>query len=165
MILVTVGMQLGFDRLIQAIDDLAPTLPTQVFAQIGKGTYKPRNIETAVNIAPVEFDKLLQRTTLIIAHAGIGTVLTAQRHRKPILLFPRRAALGEHRNDHQLATVKELCGRSRIVVAMDVEDLPSAIGQGLTLDISETPDLPQRDKLRSAIESFIVRGDLLDSQG
>jgi len=160
MILVTVGMQLGFDRLIEALDELAPTLEVPVFAQIGKGTYKARNMETATSISPVEFDKLLERTTLIVAHAGIGTVLTAQRHRKPILLFPRRAALGEHRNDHQLATVKELQGRSGIIVAMDVPDLPEAIGKGLAMDMSELPVYPQRDKLRSAIENFILGGDL-----
>lgn len=160
MILVTVGMQLGFDRLIQAIDELAPTLPVPVFAQIGKGTYQPRNMETAISISPVEFDKLLDRTTLIVSHAGIGTVLTAQRHNKPILLFPRSAAMGEHRNDHQLATVKELQGRPGIAVAMTVEELPSAINAGLTLAMNEAAVFPQRKKLRTAIESFIINGDL-----
>lgn len=160
MILVTVGMQLGFDRLIEAMDQLAPSLPVPVFAQTGKGTYHPRNLASVPSISPVEFDALLERTTLIVAHAGIGTVLTAQRHRKPILLFPRRAAMGEHRNDHQLATVKELKGRAGIVVAFDAEDLPGAIKDGLALQIAEQPAVPQRDRLRSAIEGFIRGGDL-----
>lgn len=38
MILATVGMQLGFDRLIKAMDALAPGLGQPVIAQVGKGT-------------------------------------------------------------------------------------------------------------------------------
>ena len=41
----------------------------------------------------------------IVAHAGMGTILTALETGKRLLVMPRRAALGEHRNDHQLATV------------------------------------------------------------
>ena len=44
--------------------------------------------------------------TAIVAHAGMGTILTALEIGKPLLVMPRRAALGEHRNDHQLATAR-----------------------------------------------------------
>lgn len=160
MILVTVGMQLGFDRLIEAMDELAPTLPMPVFAQVGKGTYKARNIETAASISPTDFDKLIAGTRLLVAHAGIGTVLTAQKFRKPILLFPRRASMGEHRNDHQLATVGQLQGRAGIVVAMNTEDLPAAIDTGLRMDLPESPVVPQRDRLKASLEAFITSGKL-----
>ncbi|MGO8484848.1 hypothetical protein AB9F39_37290, partial [Rhizobium leguminosarum] len=36
---------------------------------------------------------------------------------------PRQAALGEHRNDHQLATVSQLVGRPGIYVAHPDDDL------------------------------------------
>ncbi|MCY1670487.1 glycosyltransferase [Novosphingobium sp. SL115] len=160
MILVTVGMQLGFDRLIEAMDELAPSLPMPVFAQVGKGTYKARNIETATSISPTDFDKLIADTRLLVAHAGIGTVLTAQKFRKPILLFPRRASMGEHRNDHQLATVGQLQGRSGIVVAMTVDELPAAIDAGLQMDLPERPVVPQRDRLKASLEAFIIGGKL-----
>ncbi|MEO1220884.1 MAG: glycosyltransferase, partial [Pseudomonadota bacterium] len=115
MILVTVGMQLGFDRLIKAMDDLAPNLGIEVIAQIGRGEYQPQNMESRISIAPAEFAKLVERCRLIVAHAGIGTVLTAQRFQKPILLMPRRYDHGEHRNDHQVATVRHLQGRSGLL--------------------------------------------------
>ena len=92
MIIVTVGMQLGFDRLIAAMDDLAPGLGVPVIAQTGKGSYAPRNMEARVKIAPSEFEELVGQCRLIVAHAGIGTVLTAARCAKPILLMPRRAS-------------------------------------------------------------------------
>lgn len=158
MILVTVGMQLSFDRLINAMDDLAPHLPLPVMAQTGIGKYVPVNMKSVSSISPLEFGQILSNTTLIVSHAGIGTVLTAQRHRKPIVLFPRRAAMGEHRNDHQLATAKELSDRPGIVVAMNEGDLPDAINKALSMDMSITPVFPERDRLRSAIENFINTG-------
>ena len=158
MILVTVGMQLSFDRLIKAMDDLAPRLHLPVMAQTGIGKYVPKNMNHTSSISPLEFSEILSTTTLIVAHAGIGTVLTAQRHRKPIVLFPRRAAMGEHRNDHQLATAKELSDRTGIVVAMNEAELPEAINKGLSMDMSITPVFPERDRLRSSIENFINIG-------
>jgi UDP-N-acetylglucosamine transferase subunit ALG13 len=43
---------------------------------------------------------------LLIAHAGIGFILTAMELQKLIVLFPRKASLGEHRNENQFPNVK-----------------------------------------------------------
>ena len=77
MILVTVGMQLGFDRLIAAMDRIAPDLGLPVIAQTGKGTYRPQHMDARPRIAPAEFEALVSEARLIVSHAGIGTVLTA----------------------------------------------------------------------------------------
>lgn len=161
MILLTVGMQLAFDRLVRAVDELAPDLEMPVVAQTGRGTYAARNIRTLESIAPGEFDAMIRNTRLIVAHAGIGTVLTAQKFRKPILLFPRRAALGEHRNDHQLATVAQLKGRPGVIVVEDEAGLRAGIEAGLAIDIVGEPEVPRREQLRQALHNFIVEGRLL----
>jgi UDP-N-acetylglucosamine transferase subunit ALG13 len=154
-IIVTVGMQLGFDRLIAAMDGLAPDLGMNVIAQTGKGTYAPRNMEVRTKIAPAEFEALVEKAQLIVAHAGIGTVLTAARCRKPIVLMPRRADLGEHRNDHQLATVNQLAGRPGILIAADETELPARIAEGLAItDWSATPS-PTARRLHDALAGFI----------
>lgn len=155
MIIVTVGMQLGFDRLIEAMDRLAPELGMPVIAQTGKGAYQPHNMEARVKIAPSEFDGLIGHARLIVAHAGIGTVLTAARCNKPILLMPRRADFGEHRNDHQLATVRKLAGRPGILVAADESELAPRIAEGLALtDWSAEPSATAR-QLHTALAAFI----------
>lgn len=160
MILVTVGMQLGFDRLIEAMDRLAPNLGMDVIAQVGKGEYKPANMETRISIAPAEFEQLIERCDLIVSHAGIGTVLTAQRFGKPILLFPRRFDHGEHRNDHQVATAHHLQGRSGLLVAMDEKELESQITAGLSMNAANAPISPSAAQLRQAISNFIENGEL-----
>jgi UDP-N-acetylglucosamine transferase subunit ALG13 len=154
-IIVTVGMQLGFDRLIRAMDTLAPTLGMPIIAQTGKGTYRPRNMEARTKIAPAEFEILVGEARLIVAHAGIGTVLTAARCTKPILLMPRRANLEEHRNDHQLATVRKLAGRPGILVAMDETELPERIEEGLALRDHAAAQSPTARQLHAALAAFI----------
>jgi UDP-N-acetylglucosamine transferase subunit ALG13 len=153
-------MQLGFDRLIQAMDDLAPEFGMEVIAQIGRGEYVPRNMEARIGIAPDEFEKLVERCQLIVAHAGIGTILTAQRFKKPILLMPRRFDRGEHRNDHQVATVRHLHGRSGLLIAMDESELEARIAEGLTLSSAKVELSQSAFQLRSAIAGFIETGEL-----
>lgn len=155
MILVTVGMQLGFDRLIKAMDALAPTLGQTVIAQTGKGAYQPANMQARISIAPAEFERLVAEANLIVSHARIGTVLTAARFEKPILLFPRRAALGEHRNDHQLATVRNLAGRPGILVAEEEAELPARIAAGLALEDWAAAPSPTAQQLHEAVSQFI----------
>jgi len=159
-ILVTVGMQLGFDRLIEAMDGLAPDLEMEVIAQVGRGEYAPKNMDTRISIPPAEFEQLVGRCRLIVAHAGIGTVLTAQRFGKPILLFPRRFDQGEHRNDHQVATARNLQGRSGLLVAMDAEELKARISEGLAMDVADAPISPSAKQLRKAIGAFIETGKI-----
>lgn len=160
MILVTVGMQLGFDRLIRAMDQIAPQLALPVFAQTGPGNYAPRNMTAKAGIAPEEFDQLISSAKLLVSHAGIGTLLVAQRLQKPIIMFPRRAALGEHRNDHQLATVKGLDGRPGVIVAMKEAELPGAIACGLAMTISPDGSPPAGAQLEQAVDAFIRTGKL-----
>lgn len=160
MILVTVGMQLGFDRLIEAMDALAPGLETPVVAQIGRGSYVPQNMEAHTSIPPQDFEAMVAASKVIVSHAGIGSVLTAARHSKPIVLFPRRASLGEHRNDHQLATVANLSDRPGILVAETEGDLKEQIYRGLAYGEVSYRASHQADALNRAVAQFIETGAL-----
>lgn len=158
MILVTVGLQLGFDRLIEAMDRLAPSLGVPVIAQTGKGRYVPLNMEAHETIAPASFEALVEKSELIVSHAGIGSILTAARLSKPIVLVPRRADLNEHRNDHQMATVRKLGGRSGILIASDESELPERIAQARALGESPFLQSPSAQQLNEALARFIEQG-------
>lgn len=127
MIFLTVGTQLPFDRMVRALDQIAPDLDWPVFGQIGKSDYRPRHFNWAETLDPHAFEDKFRAASIIASHAGIGTVLTAQRLGKPIVLFPRQARYGEHRNDHQLATSARLEGRAGIAIARTREDLVRAL--------------------------------------
>lgn len=148
MIFVTVGTQLSFDRLIVAIDQWAANNPSEkVFAQIGPAKYTPQHIEYSDFVAPNKADELFRQASLIVSHAGMGSILTALKYRKPILIMPRHANLGEHRNDHQLATAKWLGSTPGVIVAKDeneVSDLLNnrqKLNSGSAISDFASPDL------------------------
>ena len=161
MILLTVGTQRPFDRLVRIVDDAAPGLPMPVVAQVGKGRYRPRNMEWHPFLGPVAFARLVADCSLIVSHAGIGTVVVAQRFGKPLILFPRRGTLGEHVNDHQLATVQALRGRRGIHVGMSAEELLVLVGQAVEPAVLED-DTPERARLRETVAAFL-RDDFVPS--
>lgn len=129
MIFLTVGTQLPFDRLVRGIDEWAEkSSPVDIFGQIGPGSYKPKNFSFKDFISPVEFNDKILKADLIVAHAGMGSILTALQYCKPIIIFPRRASLGEHRNEHQLATAKRFLNRPGLSVAFDISELHRLLG-------------------------------------
>ena len=130
MIFVTIGTQLPFDRLIKIIDKLAPQLNEEVIAQVYQCGFTPKNIKTVDFLPPDEFNTLFDEASLIVSHAGMGTILSALQKSKPIIVFPRIAALGEHRNEHQLATAHKFNELGTVNVAMNEEELTSMLLNG-----------------------------------
>ena len=124
MIFVTVGSQMPFDRLISAVDVWAALHPhVDVFAQTGVTRYQAKHIRTVEVLQPVDFRNHVDRCSVIVAHAGMGSVLTAMEAGKPLLILPRRGDLQETRNDHQVATAQWLEGRFGVHVAMTESEL------------------------------------------
>lgn len=124
MIFVTVGTDLPFDRMMKVIDDWARANERRdVFAQIGEGGWRPGFIEHAEFLQPPQFKEKFSKASLIISHAGMGTILSALMYQKPILVMPKRASLGEHRSEHQVATAKKMQELGNVNVAFDEEEL------------------------------------------
>lgn len=107
MIFLTVGTQLGFDRLVSQVDEWAAAAGVEVFGQIGPGQYVPRHFHFEQFVHPSEFERRMAGAECIVSHAGMGTILSAMQYGKPALLMARRASLGEHRNEHQLSTARK----------------------------------------------------------
>ncbi|MGA2069877.1 MAG: PssE/Cps14G family polysaccharide biosynthesis glycosyltransferase [Sedimentisphaerales bacterium] len=131
MIFLTVGTLFPFDRLVRAIDAAAgdDLITDEIFAQIGESSYKPRNFESVPSLEKGLFDKYFTEASFIISHAGMGTIIMALSHNKPLLVMPRLKHYKEHVNDHQVATAKEFEKLGHILVAYDTVDLPEHIHQ------------------------------------
>lgn len=123
MIFVTTGTQLPFPRLLAAMDALAPDLGEEVIAQVGPDRAIRANIEVHQTLSPSRFGECFAQARLVVAHAGIGSILSAKRYGKPLIIVPRRLEFGEHRNDHQLATAAEAEAISGVYVVWDPADL------------------------------------------
>jgi UDP-N-acetylglucosamine transferase subunit ALG13 len=127
MIFVTIGSQEPFDRLIEAIDNIAPSLNTQVIAQVFRSNYKVRNIEAIEFVSPVDYNDYIEKADLIVAHAGMGTILSVLQLGKPLIVMPRLAKYHETRNNHQVATAVEFEKMGYLKVAFEADSLRNQI--------------------------------------
>jgi UDP-N-acetylglucosamine transferase subunit ALG13 len=128
MIFVTVGAQMPFDRLICAVDDWAGKRGREdVVAQIGKTGLRPAHIQWTAFLMPDEFRQRVAQADIVIAHAGMGSIITALELGKPILVMPRRGHLNETRNDHQVDTARQFLAQGRIEVALDEAELAAKL--------------------------------------
>jgi UDP-N-acetylglucosamine transferase subunit ALG13 len=156
MIFVTVGSQIPFDRLIRAVDEWARLhSKTEVFAQIANGTYLPQHIGFTYFMKPTEFASSIQAASVIVAHAGMGTIISALELGKQVVVMPRRASLHETRNDHQVATAKHFGTQGRIIVANDEHELPSRLDYASTLRQSDCIDSQASPQLLATIRVFL----------
>jgi UDP-N-acetylglucosamine transferase subunit ALG13 len=126
MIFVTVGSLHPFDRLIQTVDRWVGECGSsdiEVLAQIGSGSYEPRHCRFVSELPPSEYRRLFANADFIVAHAGMGTIITAIELGKPIVVMPRRSEFQEHVNDHQIATIQRFRRSQLIRVAETPDDL------------------------------------------
>jgi UDP-N-acetylglucosamine transferase subunit ALG13 len=108
--------------------------------------------------SPVVFREKCQTADLLVSHAGIGNILLAIELRKPIIVMPRRSHLGEHRNDHQMATVQRLKEKVGITVIYDAADLDEAIEGARTAGARLAGSTEASAELLETIRNFIIEG-------
>jgi UDP-N-acetylglucosamine transferase subunit ALG13 len=155
-IFVTVGSQEPFDRLIRAVDEWAYShTRADVFAQIASSTFHPHHIKFTHFIEPAEFNRLMRETRLIVAHAGMGSIISALELGKPIVVMPRRADFRETRNEHQVATAERFGAQGRIIVASDEKDLSAKLDHALTLGDSDRIQAQASPRLIATIRAFL----------
>ncbi|MCY2954893.1 MAG: archaeosortase/exosortase family protein [Planctomycetota bacterium] len=161
MIVVTVGAQMTFDRLIRAVDEWAGRRGrSDVFAQVGAGGYHPRNIQWAEFLSPGELLAKIEAADAVVAHAGMGSILMALEMGKPILVMPRHGKLMETRNDHQVATADRFLSQGRVSVAQDEQELMSRL-DGLDR-LKAAPRISSRasDQLTDTLREFAASQDI-----
>lgn len=159
MIFVTVGTDLPFDRMLRVIDAWArETVRRDVFAQIGEGGWEPQSIEFAHFLQPPDFTRRFNEASLIISHAGMGTILSALLHGKPILVMPKRASLGEHRSDHQVATARRMQELGYANVAYDEHELRAKLDKLEELSPARRIGEGADEGLITGLRNFIFAG-------
>lgn len=153
MIFVTVGTQLPFDRLIQLVDQFAGRVDVEVTGQIGTGVYLPKNIKWQRFYEPDELDSAFSNASVVVSHAGMGSIINCIRLEKPIILFPRLASLAEHRNDHQLDTLRSFSAVQGIYPAKNESELNSLLKDFESLSPPKGLESPDRVMLCDYIKA------------
>ena len=134
MIFVTVGSQLPFDRMTDAVAAWARARGrSDVFFQTGGSAVDVAGFESAPMLDSASIQRQFDRATVVVAHAGTGTMIECMLRGTPVIVMPRSAALHETRNDHQFATARKFASHAGVFVAWDEKELPALLDRAATL--------------------------------
>lgn len=123
-VLVTLGTirPFRFDRLV---DSVAAALPTGVDVtwQLGCTMRTDLPGEVHAELPATRMQELFETSDLVVSHAGVASALQLAAAGAPCLLVPRRAAHGEHVDDHQtqIARLFAQAGLARVIEADALE--------------------------------------------
>ena len=155
-IFLTTGTQLPFDRLVAAVDEWCENhRDISVYAQTCAGAYQPKNMAFSAHLEGEAYQRQVSDCDLLVAHAGMGSILTAIENGKPIILMARDYARGEHRNDHQKSTVDQFRNLSGIYVADTVDELRDLLDRRGELLAPSAVFSESRNRLIGFISQFI----------
>jgi len=162
LIFVTVGSNQPFDRLIQTVDAWAKAHPSvDVFAQIGSGDFEPSHLRYTRSMSPADFRAGLKAAEIIVAHVGMGTIISALELGKLLVLMPRRVAYHEHTSDHQCDDLEWLRQREGLFVALTERDFEGAMTKAMASLTSGSGGFLNEHaaQLASRIRQYMVMGD------
>jgi beta-1,4-N-acetylglucosaminyltransferase len=152
-ILVTVGMHTdGFPRLVQEMDRIAAKVDEDVVMQIGATRYEPRAARWFTFTTQEQMEALCEQARVIVSHAGAGSILTALRYHRPLIVVPRRRDYGEVIDDHQLELADALSSVGALLVANDICELWAKLDEAAHF----TPCVPQSNGLISAVRRAVL---------
>lgn len=165
MIFTTVGTQLPFDRLLRGMDNWAArNQGITIVAQAGASNSRFQNIQTVSYLSQAEFRDHMNSARLVVAHAGMGTILSAAELGLPVILMPRLAKFGEQRTDHQRDTAKEMARLSNVTIVEDGESLHQTLdlarARNFEAPRAQSADVSDElDPLLRAIKDFVWKDE------
>lgn len=131
-ILVTMGTskEYNFRRLLKIIDLLCDKNvidSKKLVVQSNDEDYIPRNYEIMQTMPNEKFKDIMVSADLVISHAGTGTITTALKLNKKVIVFPRLREYGEHIDNHQLQICQLFEKKGYIMIAKNEKELECAI--------------------------------------
>ncbi len=152
MILVMTGTHnQGFDRLIKAVDLISKKFSEEFFIQTGNSKIKPKNSKWKKFLIPLDLEKKIQESSLVITHAGAGSIINSLKNKKPVIVVPREKKFNEHVNDHQIELAEKLEKEKKVVLCRNLSELKEKISKAKNLTV-----LKQNNKeLIKEIELFL----------
>lgn len=142
-VVVTVGTikPYGFHRLVARLVEVLPP-DCDVLWQTGETVLNGLDVNGRARVPSGELEQAMRAADLVVAHAGTGTALTAFELGLAPVLVPRRAAHGEHVDDHQVPTARNLAARG-LATHLEVDELTlDALLDASTRTVTTVDDPP-----------------------
>jgi UDP-N-acetylglucosamine transferase subunit ALG13 len=129
MIFVTTGTnEQGFDRLVRAARELPGD--EELVVQYGSSTEAHGRGLWEAFMPWEDMTHYMTQARVVIAHAGVGSILLAHRCGKRPIVLPRRVDLGEAVDDHQVGLGRRLHARGEVTFVEDEAALHRAVLSG-----------------------------------
>jgi UDP-N-acetylglucosamine transferase subunit ALG13 len=144
-VFVTVGIEVKpFNRLMKAVDNgiSQGLIPPDTLIQKGSSNYNLKYCKSKNFLDYYELIKSLNTSDIVIAHAGVGTVLLCLNSGKIPILFPRRSDFGEHVDNHQIDFARIMAEQGRALIALNDKELYETVSNYKNI-IKSTPSLPE----------------------
>lgn len=126
MILVTTGSSGGpFDRLLSVVGRF--DVDEEVVVQHGPSALRPHGARCVDYLPFDELGRLVSEARVVVAHAGVGSILLCLARDRAPLVVPRLPSLGEVVDDHQLVLARRLARSGAVTCVEDVDDLPDLV--------------------------------------
>lgn len=157
MIFVTVGSQLPFDRMVGAVAAWSGHRPgrPEILAQVGTGRTDHPHLRCVRFLDGARYLEAIESARVIVAHAGIGSILTALEQGVPVILVPRDHRRGECLNDHQEQTARQLEQMGIVTVAWSESDLEDLLDAELVRPEGSVPPRRPGTELVEYLRSYL----------
>lgn len=160
-IFLTVGTQLPFPRLIRHFIELIKAdASVKVIAQTCEKT-SYTGIQCFEFLPDVEYNKHFSSADIVVAHAGMGTVIQCIEQGKPLIIVPRNYSHGEHRNSHQEETARWLEKENLCSVVWDETRIDKDFLSTIFLKNNKSP-IYKPPHIKGLIQA--LRDDILGNQ-
>ena len=145
-IVVAVGSQqaYGFTSLLRRLTDIVP--PTaEVLWQTGSTDVSNLGISARPDIPTEELAHEMAMADVVVIHAGVGLALLALSTGHCPVVVPRRSALGEHVDDHQVQLATALASKGLAVTSEAGQLSLEHLRQASSLRVERVADPPPFD--------------------
>lgn len=147
---------MSFERFVKALDDLVASgkVKAKVFAQIGSTakTFRPKHFEFKDLLSPSQLERKVKEADLVISHGGAGSIITALRQGKRLVVVPRREKYGEHTDDHQIELCRALARQKKALCLEEMDSLEEVIRQSQSFKFNRSRD---ENKIGEKIEEAL----------
>jgi UDP-N-acetylglucosamine transferase subunit ALG13 len=153
MIFVTVGnAHDGSMRLLTGVDRLAGEgvfSGELVVIQSGHNPdFRPQHCSAQAFFNMDEFQQKVREASVVVCHAGAGTLSAVLRAGKTPVVVPRRVKYNEIIDDHQLELLEAFAARGLVVAALEIDALSEALRE------AKSRPAVSVDSVRKAIEKI-----------
>jgi UDP-N-acetylglucosamine transferase subunit ALG13 len=156
MIFVILGTQkFQLNRLLRQLDQYVAqgVIREEIVAQIGYSDYIPKRYRHVDFLDKAEFDRTIERADIVIAHSGVGSIISALKAGKPVVVYPRLSKYREHIDDHQLDIANAFSQKGYCLCCKEDDDLLEKIKECYSSHFETY--VSQREKIVQIIRGYL----------